>query len=408
MYRFIQLCIICIICISPSFAKSIKELSFQEALELGIRNNPKIESHRLGLNSNKADIIIAAARPNPTLFSDTGLAENTYRVGLSYNFELGGKRQKRTRISESVLEKAEWGLEEKLLNFREELRSAYSALFYANENVRLRKELKLSYENLSQISKRREELGDLALVDSLQVETEALLNENDYKRSLEKYNQTHIELEYLLNSELDQDIELTKPEASIDLESLNRNILLEQALAGRPELKSNQSSQKIADQELDLAKTKRIPNLNLSGGPDIVTGQGGQTSAFFIAQIELPIFNRKQGEIESIKALQAKLNSEEEAERKRIEAEVKRNLYAYTSQKSVIEDYENKLLPKTKEYTEKRFRSFELGKAPIWVALDAQAKYINIQLEYIKLSLELQNTISSLERSIGVKINEEI
>ena len=404
MYQFFIIFLICLLSISPSCSEDISQLSFDQALELGIGNNPELQSERLGLNIKKADIQTAKARPNPLLFSDSGLAEDTYRVGLSYNFELGGKRKKRTEISRSILEKAELSLEEKILNFRQELRNAYAALFYAGERLKLRTELKLSFENLLKISKKRESLGDIAQVDVLQVETEMLTNESKYKKSIQTVGQARTYFEYLLNTELEEDIQLVSPQDSLDLESLAEDSLIKKALLERPELKLNTASQKIASQELSLVKTKRIPDLVLSAGPDIVTGDTGKTSAFVIAQIELPIFNRRKGEIDSVKALKQQLNSQKEGEANRIKAEVKKDLLTYTSQKEVLGDYDSKLIPVAKEYAAKRFRSFELGKAPIWVALSAQTQYINAQLEYIELSLEFQNTISSLERSIGVKI----
>jgi cobalt-zinc-cadmium efflux system outer membrane protein len=404
MYKRINILLICLLCISPSYSKVINQLSFNEALELGLKNNPRLNSEKLGLGINKGNIVTARSRPNPLLISDSGIAENTYRVGISYNFELGGKRKKRTLISESLLKEAEFGLEEKTLNFRQELRTAYTELYFARENLALREELKQSFEKLLSITSRRESLGDLAEVDVLQVKTLKLLNDNIYQESLQLKKEAHLELEYLLNTDLDENIVLEKPYLELNLESKTVDNLIETALSQRPELKQNETAQAIAEQELNLAKAKRIPNLNLTAGPDLVVGSSGQTSAFVIAQIDLPIFNRGKGEIESAKALQEQLTSLKEEEANKIKIEVKKDFSAYLSQKEIIASYKDQLIPTAKEYTEKRFKSFELGKDPMWTALDAQNKYVEIQLKYIELSLKLQNKISSLERSIGVKI----
>jgi len=385
-------------------AKALQELSFDQAMEIALENNPELRAVSLRLDINKAQIKTARARPDPVLFSDSGIAENTYRVGLSYNFEMGGKRKKRGAISETNLEQAEISLEEKLLNFRAGLRNAYAARFYSKEKLKLREELKTSYEELYEVSKRRESVGDIAMIDVLQVETVKLANENQYTKSLSMVKKADANLEYLLNTELDEDIDLQAPGDYLIPKDINQEELFRSALEDRPELKANQAAQKLTEQELDLAKTKRIPNLNLSAGPDFVTGSSGQQSVFVMAQINLPIFNLRKGEIEAAEAKQEQLLSEKEAQANKIKLEVKQDYLSYLSQKEILSNYDNKLIPTVKEYAEKRLRSFELGKSPIWIALDAQSQYIKTRLEYIDLSLEYQSIINSLERSIGAQL----
>ena len=234
MYTKFYIFLICLLCISPSYSQNIIQLNLDQALQLAYENNPRLKSEKLGLGINKADILTARARPNPQLISDSGIAEDTYRVGISYNFELGGKRKKRTLISESELRKAEFGLEELTLNFKQEVRTAYCELYYARENLALREELKQSFEKLLRISSKRESVGDLAQVDLLQVKTLKLINDNTYKESLQLKREAHIELEYLLNTDLNEKIALEKPSLDLKLESQSLESLINTALSQRP------------------------------------------------------------------------------------------------------------------------------------------------------------------------------
>jgi cobalt-zinc-cadmium efflux system outer membrane protein len=390
-------------------AEPLSRLSLEEALQFAFNNNPEFKAKAFNLDIREAQIKTARARPNPTILTDSGTAEDTYRAGISYNFELGGKRQKKTAVSKAVFKAEAERFKTERINFRNNVRQAYAQLYYARKQLDALKQINANTEELLSIANKREKTGDISVFEVSQVELTKLNTENQYDKAEYQVQEAHHQLEFLLNMELADNIELTAlnhlpklPEA-LSSENLEKE-LIELALTNRPELKTSEFNQESVIHELKLAKTKRIPDLLLSAGPDFVTGNNSGTGIFFIAQMSLPIFNRNHGEIEAAEAKKDQLILEHEGVINSLKTQVEHAYLAYLFQHKIVNRYEDEILLKAKEILDKSYRSFELGKSPVLVSLKAQSDYISTQLNYIQSLIDYQKSISMLEKAIGAEL----
>lgn len=412
MYQYLKIILFLIIFFNylPSHAEVISTLSLEDALQIAMNNNPAFKAKTINIDIREAEIKVARARPNPSLLSDSGTAERTYRVGLNYNVELGGKRQKRIRISETLSEAEEQLLNYERLNFRSEIRQSYTQLYYAKKRLEILKQVKGNSEKLLEIAKKREQAGDIPFLEVLQTEVAKISIENQYEKALYQIREAHHQLEFLLNTELEENIQLSPPNhlphlpANLSTDDISGEILGEIALENRPEIKASQLNQKLIEQELELTKSKRIPDLSLSAGPDFVTGNDSGVGAFIIAQVGLPILNLQGGAIAANQARKKQLILEHKGIVNRLKTEVEHACLAYIFQQKVLVRYEEELLPKVEELLNKSYRSFETGKSSALVSLKAQSDYMNNQLDYIQTLVDYQHSISLLEKAIGVEI----
>ncbi len=394
----------------PSSAEVISILSLEEALHLAINNNPEFKAKTINLDIREAEIKTAKARPNPSLLTDSGTAESTYRVGLTYNLELGGKRSRRTELSKTLLETEAELLNSARLDFRRDIRQAYTQLFYAKKRLEILRQVDENSSKLFTIAQKREKVGDIPLIEVSQVELSKISTENQYDKAIYQVQEARHQLEFLLNTELQENVELAPPNdlpylpASLSMDNISSESLTEVAFENRPELKTSQLSQKIADQELAVAKSKRIPDLLVSAGPDFVTNDGGSFGAFIITQLTLPVFNVQKGAIEASLARKDQLVLEHQGTLNRLKAEVDHAYLAYVFQRKTLIRYEKKLLPMSNEILDKSYKSFELGKSSVLSSLQAQSDYMNIQQEYIQTLIDYQESISLLEKAIGVEL----
>lgn len=409
----------------PAFAES---LTLEQALDHAIQNNPELKAAKAKLGISDADIKTANTRPNPTIISDNGIAEDTYRAGIEQTIELGGKRQKRVALAKAQQAVVQSEIDEVLLTLRADVRRAYTQLFLGQERQKAYAEILQGTEKLLNVTQKRERAGDVSKLDVLQADITVVNVENDLQVLANQCIEARNQLNYLLNQSLDMSLTLTPPaafpqlvmaraalpekteagvlKAEVQKTDFSLNKLIEAALATRPEMQHNQKSQAAMQRQLSLAKANRIPNLSLTAGPDIVVPGGGenQFSAFVIANMELPLWNRQQGPIQKALAEQVQLEEAQVALRNKIILDVTNAYNAFFAHQNRVMRYEMELLPKAQDIMAKSRRSFEEGKSSILLPLSAQHAYMNTRLGYLQAMMDMQNAISDLESSVGTRL----
>src|SRR5262245_7272888 len=134
-----------------------KQLTLEVAEQLLVQYNLAIVAARYGVDNARAQRLIAAVRPNPTLtlgaeqfdlsapgrnlFSNSNSAANrTYTFRLDQVFERGNKRSLRTEAAEFQVQAAEAQVLDTLRTQLLQLRQAFYTAVLARENVRVANE----------------------------------------------------------------------------------------------------------------------------------------------------------------------------------------------------------------------------------------------------------------------------
>jgi outer membrane protein, heavy metal efflux system len=419
-FRSIKLILAISVCLSvcPAQAKDAQLFTLDQAIETAIQNNSQFKAAQARLGVSEAEVITAGARINPSILSDNGIAEKTYRLGLQQTFELGGKRRKRIHVAQAQQGVVLAEINTALLDLRSNVRRVYAQLFQAQERQRNAQDLLKTTEQLLDVARKREQAGDVSNLDVLQAEVVTVSAHNDIQTVNAQVLQARNQLNSLLNQPLGTGLILAPPttlpqtvsapssgtqllQGSVSYAVADLDTLIQTALSNRPEVKQNLGRIELTQKQLVLAQANRTPNLSLAAGPDFVTGDDTSFNAFIIGNLELPILNRQQGPIQEAIARQAQLAQEQAALKNRITLEVTNAYTAFVSNQDRVMRYETELLPKAKTVMDKSRRSFEVGKSPILLPLNAQQAYINTQLGYLQAVTYFQNAISDLERAVG-------
>ncbi len=385
----------------------LKPFSLDEAIISAIDNNPEFKSIKTNLDIGDAEIMSAKRRFNPSLMSDNGFAEDTYRLGISKTFELGGKRGRRIDLAKSQKKIINEEVKKAFLDLRYKVRGKYVELYFAKRKEKYFKGLLEITEILKEITKKRFDAAKIPVVDLLQIEIASTNVKNNYRNANYQVQKAKNDLTTLINSPINLD-GLNKPDSFLKIEAKNSEeaieFLINEAIGNRPEIKRNFYQQEASKDELRLAKANRIPNISLTAGPDIVIpgGDDNQYGVFAIAQMELPLLYRQQGEIAKAKALQEKYKFEEENIQNQLRLDVLNAFNAYVLTREQVKLYESETLVKADELLEKSMKSFRVGKVTFLIPLKALEASINVHLDYLQRVVDYETAISDLERVVGI------
>lgn len=392
-------------------------ITLDQAMNIAIMNNPQLRAVQSKLGISEAQIITANTRLNPSLLSDNGVAEKTYRLGIEQTFELGGKRKKRTALANSNKDIVSIEILTALLDLRSDVRSAYIQLYNAQQRYNTANEVLANANKLLDVAMKREKAGQIAGLDVLQAEITTLTAKNELQRSQLGKNKAFNELNAILGQALLYDVALSAPSLLVefaDAKSIQKERddcvlfkLLQLAFATRPEIKNIYKNIEASNRQIEVARSKIIPDLSLTAGPDMVLAGGEDSNSidkgvFVMANVDIPVFNRQRGPINEAIARKCQYEKELEATKNRITLEVKNAYSEIISNAESIRIYENELMPKADEVVQKSRRSFEEGKSTILIPLAAQQAYINTKFGYIMMKNDYQQAVSDLERALGI------
>jgi cobalt-zinc-cadmium efflux system outer membrane protein len=412
MYKILKFLIVgaCLITCQVVAAETI---SLSTTMDVGVVNNPTLKATRARLGISDAQIKQASLLLNPVLMSDNGIAEKTYRLGIEQTLELGGKRSKRTKLAKINKEVTESEILTTLLDVRNNIRSSYIQLYKAQQELIASQEILDTTKQLSEIAKKREQAGDIAKLDVLQAEITMVKAKSDIQTSKLKVSQSFNNLCVNIGSDLDRSLILEKPVLYEEFSAIDNkdenfvNNLVEVAYKTRPEIKTLEKNIEAQEMSLKIAKANVIPNLTVAVGPDLVTEGKSKTSVFAMANMEIPLFNRQQGNIKEIQAQKEVYEQELVAQKTKINQEVRNAWAGIINNADSIRIYENEIIPKAKEVLNKSNLSFKEGKSNILTSLNAQEAYINTKFGYIQVITDYENSLSDLERALGVGATED-
>ena len=315
------------------FKDSLK-LSIRQADSLFILQNVSLLAEKCNINSAKAQIIQAKLFSNMTISATQNVINTEYQTNggrkwldmtdkgessaqIQKLFRLAGKRNKQIQIAELTASREEQVYFDLLRTLKYSLRSGFYNLYYLRQIIGVYDREIASMHKLidgyqSQFEKgfisKKELLRLRSALFSLENEkigftTQVISTQNDFNVMMHTSN-----IYYLPQFDAGSLMKLSP-------DNLKLQALIDTAFVHRHDLKMAQSDLSINRANLAYQKSLAVPDLTLSAGWD---KNGGFIHNFnFIGmQIDLPFFNRNQGNIKSarynLESSQYKLKSAED------------------------------------------------------------------------------------------------
>ena len=306
---------------SPLFSQGAEQypedrfLTLMEAESLFMKNNLLLLAAKFQIETKRALIIQARLYANPNIF----LEQNTFNdktdrvfdftrngqtvVQIQQLFLLGGKIDKRIKVAEINTKISEERFSDILRALKLELRTNFLSIYFLREALKFYDKSIESLRRTVDYSERAYLNRTLLLSEVLRIKALLFFLEQERTEILVQIKEKESSLRVLLNEDsfygkniipvIDE-----KKLDSINPEIFKSNEVLELAIEYRPDLKAAIQSVKYEEANLALQKANAIPDLSF--GP-VYNRAGTYIPNYFgfTAQLNVPIFDRNQGNIEA-------------------------------------------------------------------------------------------------------------
>lgn len=396
----------------------------ERLVQLGTSRRNDLLAARQRLAAAEGRLLQAGLRPNPRLDAEYGTPrflggepESTFSAGVSQTFELGGKRSRRVAVARLELQQIR---SEVLLIERQiavDIRTSYANVLAAARQLDLLERLIGASEEMTRAAQDRLREGDVAPIDLnlIKVETGAL-------RAQAVQLQSEIEtglmrLKTATGTELSEILRLIpQPDRPPRLD-LGLSELTAMALNERPDLQAARIGEELAAARIALARAAAVPNvagsvkysrnkqvIDLPPALRLQPYPQSDAELTFGVSVDLPVFNRNQGEIA------AALAERSQAERQRafVEETIRRDVaVAYRKYRAAAEAvvlYSTQILPLAETNLSTVRSAYGIGEFSIFDVVNEQRRLTENVTAYNNALRAYYVALTELESAIGTAI----
>jgi cobalt-zinc-cadmium efflux system outer membrane protein len=377
-------------------------MSLPDVLARAREQAPRIVSARLALEEARGRLSGASVRlqSNPQLDAAVGNRNGPvtrftdFELGFGQAFEPPSRRSARIAGANAAIAQSAANVDEIARAVLREAAAAYYRAVHASERIKL---LNAAHDLASAVhssADRRFQAGDIAVLD-VNIARASLARVRAEREGAEASKTLAIgELRQLLR--LETDLEVAGRLASPGPADLNSAL---QAASQRPELRSLDAGVQEAEAELQLGLSFGKPDYGVGvrysreEGDQIVLG--GVT-------VTLPMFSKGQEQRATGSARAARLRSELEAAKTRVQIEVRAAFDAYTRRLAALAVLESDAIPGLDENEQLTSRSFDVGQLGLPELLLIRREILDTRFQYLDALLEAALARLDLDASAAI------
>jgi cobalt-zinc-cadmium efflux system outer membrane protein len=399
-----------------------RQLTLEAAEQLLVQYNLAVIAARYGVDHARAQRLIAAVRPNPTLtlgaeqfdlaapgrnlFSNSNSAANrTYTARLDQVFERGNKRALRTAAAELQVQATEAQVLDTIRTQVLQLRQAFYTAVLARDNVRVASENLALTQETERLITTRVTAGDAPEWDLIKFQASKVQFERDLVMARLLSQQAVRDVLTFVGAALSAteaplevvgELRVAPHAVAVSLEELRQA-----ALDARPDVLAAQRSVEAARRALDLAYAQRHRDIDVALeyqriGSDNTVG----------ATVSFPLFlsHKFEGQIHQglVQVQQAQI-AFEHAKLQAI-TEVEKAYQAYQASHQVLQVYTTEALGKAEASFRIAGVSYRQGATSLLELQEAQRTLNQTRVAANQAAFEYRMSLSQLEQATGKRV----
>lgn len=388
-------------------------ITLDQAIAMALQHNHNLLAARTQILQSKAEETTANLRPNPVLMTDSDFLpvfqpsnmtadylDNVaqWDLGVSYLFERGKKRQHRLQAAQdqTAVTRAQVADNERTLTFS--VASQFINVELAESTLALAQEDLKSFQNTLDIAQERYRAGDIGEADLLKIKLQLLQFQTDVSSAQLARTQGLSDLRQLLGYEsvgADYDVSgsFTYQPVAGSLEDFQAK-----ALQDRPDLQAARLGVTSARSQLGLQQ---------SNGKRDFTGQLNYTHLAYLndisvfGQIQMPIFDRNQGEIARSGFAVTQAEEQEKFASGQVLTDVRDAYENLRSNDKIVGLYRSGYLDQAQQSRDITDYAYRRGAASLLDFLDSERSYRATQLSYRQAIASYLLAMEQLRQAVG-------
>jgi cobalt-zinc-cadmium efflux system outer membrane protein len=390
-------------------------IDLDQAIQMAVVHNHALKAARTEIPESQAQEITAAMRPNPVftyddlyvpIFSPSQLTATTlnqvteFDVGVSYTIERGHKRQARIQAArdQTAMTRSQVTDTERGLTFN--VAQQFVGILLAKSNLQFAKQDLSSYQQTVNLSAEQYKAGAISEGDLLKIKLQLLQFQMDVSQAQLGLVQAFASLRALLGYDtLPADYEVIG-ELAYEPLKMNQEDLQLKALQLRPDFIAAQQGVTAAQSQFSLAKANGKRDLTTTFD---YTHVSGLNSAGLTFNIEIPIFDRNQGEIARTHYAIAQAQETKTSVEETVMTDVANAYQAFKTGDQVVQLYLSGYLKQAEDSRDISEFAYKRGAASLLDFLDAERSYRATQLAYRQALATYMLAIEQLREVVGAR-----
>ena len=368
-------------------------LTLVELEQIALSNNPTLAQAAAEIRAATGRKLQSGLYPNPTV----GYQGEQIRGGIqgggeqgffvSQDIVLGGKLGLNRRVLEQEKKQAEAEAEEQRLRVINGVRMFYYQALAAQEMVDLRRKLSKLAEDAVQTSHQLGNVGQADQPDVLQAEVEG----EQAELAVVAAEQNQLRAWRALTATVGKpEMPLTHLAGNLeDLPEDSPDQWLQAIVQESPAVKIAELGVLKAETSLARAKREPIPDLQLRGGLqqnrelEATTNRAIGLQGFAEVGVQIPIFNRNQGNVQASRADVERAQREVQRIQLVLRERAAALLQSYMTSRSTVEKYRNRMIPRARKAYELYLKSYGGMAAAYPQVLISQRTLFQLQTDYL-------------------------
>lgn len=385
----------------PSSISFEDGLSEDEAVALALWNNSSFQETLADLGLSRADLVQAGMLPNPTLSMLFPVGAKPFELTARYPIEALWLRPRRVAAAKLDYQRTEQRLIQSALDLIRDVRVACADLTLANERLLLVEATARTAKAIAGQAQARLSAGEATELEVIAARSEALQAGEQATRATPEARLARERLRFLVGLGVEHwpAVTLSSPLPSSNLPEAS--LLVTNALASRPDIRSAELGLEAAGKRLGLAKAELYTfSLALNAkdvGADFLSGPG--------LDIPIPIANQNQGGIAQARAKFEKAARQYLTVRDRIVLEVRDAHTRLLQARDSHHLWQQEILPPLEQSVAAAGNAFAAGNVTQLVVLEGERKLADARLRSAAAAADVRRASAELERSVGLKLD---
>lgn len=387
-----------------ALAQTEPPLTAEAAVELALRQNPRLTAVAHDVAAARAGVRAAGALANPELTftpSVLGTGGSDEELLFRQPLELNGARAARKGVARAQLRQTEAEAVGELRALVYETKAAYFELVRTRELLSVAQQTLASAEEFDRITRRQVDVGTRPALEQTQTSIEVVRARQQVTLAEAGASAALVLLNTLMGRPAAVPTGPLPPLAPVLAETPNRDAAIQQALGVRTEVAAEAARQDQFREQARLARTEGLPDV----APQLRAGRvtRGLSDTGVGLGITLPFidYGRRRNQVRQAEEEARAQGARIIAAQNRVRQEVEQASAHLAAAERVVHEYQAGVLEQSRLVVEGSRKGYEAGLTSVAAVFEAQRTYRSVLTDYANALVDLALARAQLERATG-------